>query len=164
MSEALPIVHSTWDSALRCLLKYSAVHCHRSDVSCHYRLTGVSASSCVVMRAMLVLAAGCRVHYYHSDVLVEVWMRGDHDDCCRATRSLVTWTFVAMEGHFDCKLIAEWVSNCEVVICPSRVICRMYKVSLRRDLGVNQFLNCFKNLIKTIFFKKIQNFQKSFKI
>lgn len=69
--------------------------------------------------------------------------RGDHGDR-RVTRSRVTYFSVVMEGHFDCKLIAGSVSNCEVVICPSMEICRSCRASSRRVL---KYLNRYKLLL-----------------
>lgn len=125
-SEVPSIVHSTLDSVRMCLWKYFAAHYRHFDVSAfHYRL-GESVSSCEVARQETLALDHCC--HFHFDVSSLVLSR------CKETRSRVTCSFGAMEGHFECKLIAELGSNCEEVICPSMVICRMYRENLHRDL------------------------------
>lgn len=89
-------------------------------------------SNCEAGMRERLLAPDCRLS--RSDVLWRLCQLKGLCDFHKVIRSLATYFFEAMEGHFDCKLIAVMGNSCEVVICPSREICRNYKVNLLLDL------------------------------
>lgn len=130
-----PIVHSTMDLVLMLLLWYSeCLHCFHSDeIDRFVRKRVVEVSSCEA--ATVDSQPAClQLHLFHClDASTPLSTIRDHDGR-RGTHSRATYFSVEMEGHFDCKLIAGSVSNCEVVICPSMEICRSCKASSRRVL------------------------------
>jgi hypothetical protein len=71
------------------------------------------------------------------------WLLKGLCDSRKVIHIRVTCFSEAMEGHFDCKLIAEVENSCEVVICPSRAIYRSCKVNLLLSLQRTTIIHCY---------------------